>query len=61
MADIREYVTMREIAAILGISKCRVKQVAKEREIAGTEIGNMTVYHRSQVERFRRGKPRPKD
>ena len=52
MADIREYVTLREIAARFAMSKNRAKQLAVERGITGHQIGNMTVFHESQVHRF---------
>lgn len=52
MAELREYVTLREIAAMLGVTKCRAGQIAKERGIEGARIGNMAVFHRSQVDRF---------
>lgn len=62
MADIREYLSRREIALRLGVTKSRVIQIARARGIEGVHIGHQIVFHESQLPRFALRPPgRPRD
>jgi len=58
MADLGDYLTTREVADLLGVTKARVDQFRKERRLEGVPIGNAVVYRRKDVMAFKKLKRR---
>ena len=64
MADITLYVTIRQAAEILDLSKSRVEQFIRGGRIPAVDVGEIKLLLRTDVEEFKklpRGKGRPKE
>lgn len=58
MGDISEYVTSREAADLLGLSKARVDQFVRKGRLSGVMVGNTRLIPRAEVEAMKKT-PRP--
>lgn len=57
-ADARYY-SVREVAERLGVSKCRVHQLIRDRKVATHRIGNLIVIPEREVRRLEQEERRP--
>lgn len=54
------YVTTKQIAEAIGVTTCRVRQIAADRGIASVKVGATLLWPRESLKRFkRRGPGRP--
>lgn len=54
------YITTKQVAEAIGVSACRVRQLAADRGIASVKMGSVLLWPRESLRRFkRRGPGRP--
>ncbi|WP_347245094.1 hypothetical protein [Thermogutta sp.] len=53
------YYSVRELARRLGVSKCRVHQIIRDRNVRTERIANILVIPESEVQRLEREERRP--
>lgn len=57
------YVTTREIAEAIGVTQCRVRQIALHRGIQSVKVGGVLLWPKESVKKFERreaGRPAQK-
>lgn len=58
--DAMNYITTRDIAEAIGVSACRVRQLAADRGIASVKVGTVRLWPKASLKQFqRRGPGRP--